>query len=144
MVGLGMTSASASLMRQVMEHLLALQSLALDTSPLTLKNEAEILKLRQEIPADILDHFDRLIARGKKGLAVARNGACSECHLRLSSGTQADLAYTDQVHVCENCGRYLFLPADPGPSLAARPLPELPPAKSPAKRAARKAPTHAV
>jgi C4-type zinc ribbon domain len=94
-------------MRQIMEHLLALQKLALDTKPLKLEHEAEVLKSREKVPAPILGHFDRLIARGKKGVAIARNGACGECHLRLPSGTMGALAYTNEVHLCDNCGRYL-------------------------------------
>jgi len=85
----------------------ALQKLALDTKPLKLEHEAEVLKWREKVPAPILGHFDRLIARGKKGVAIARNGACGECHLRLPSGTMGALAYTNEVHLCDNCGRYL-------------------------------------
>ena len=97
-------------MRQIMEKLLALQKLALDTKPLTPDHKAEVLKLREQVPAPILGHFDRLIARGKKGVAIARNGACGECHLRLPSGPLSALAYTNEVHLCDNCGRYLYLP----------------------------------
>lgn len=95
-------------MRQIMEKLLALQKLALDTKPLKLEHETEVLKWREKMPASILSHFDRLIARGKKGVAIARNGACGECHLRLPSGTMGALAYTNEVHLCDNCGRYLL------------------------------------
>ena len=99
-------------MRQIMERLLALQKLVLDTKPLTLDHKAKVVHLREQVPAPILGHFDRLIARGKKGVAVARNGACGECHLRLPSGTIAALAYTNEVHLCDNCGRYLYLPEE--------------------------------
>jgi predicted nucleic acid-binding Zn-ribbon protein len=99
-------------MKQIMENLLALQKVQLQTQPLSPENAREILKLREPVPAPVLAHFDRLIARGKKGVAVARNGACGECHLRLPSGTMAALAYTNEIHLCDNCGRYLYLPED--------------------------------
>jgi predicted nucleic acid-binding Zn-ribbon protein len=127
-----------------MELLVTLQKLALAAKPLTLKDEAEILELRRKIPAPILDHFDRLVARGKKGVAIARNGACSECHLRLPSGTMASLAYTDEVHLCDNCGRYLYLPAEPALAAAAVPLPVVPMAKTRTKRVPKKAAAHAA
>jgi predicted nucleic acid-binding Zn-ribbon protein len=93
-----------------MELLLSLQKLQLQAKSLSLADESEILKRREKVPVPILIHFDRLIARGKKGVAVVRSGVCSECHLRIPSGTLASLTYTAEVHKCDNCGRYLYLP----------------------------------
>ena len=129
-------------MRQIMEKLLAVQKLELDTKPLTLEHEAEVLKLREQLPAPILGHFDRLIARGKKGAAIARDGACGECHLRLPSGTMAALAYTNEVHLCDNCGRYLYLPEDEPLGLTDSPPPAIAPARTVAKRTRKKALVH--
>jgi len=97
-------------MKQMIQVMLDLQKLQLQAIALSLEDEAEILKLREKVPAPILAHFDRLIARGKKGVARAVHGVCTECHLQISSGTKASLAYTDEVHICDNCGRYLYLP----------------------------------
>src|SRR5258708_39567880 len=99
-------------MRQVMENLLALQNHELATEPVSPGQKAEIARLREQVPAPILAHFERLVARGKNGVAIARHGACGECHLRLPTGTMAALAYTNEVHLCDNCGRYLYLPED--------------------------------
>jgi predicted nucleic acid-binding Zn-ribbon protein len=93
-----------------MEKLLALQEFQLQTKALSVESKAKILKLRESVPAPILVHFDRLIARGQRAVALARNGVCTECHLRITSGTLAGLAGTTNVHLCDNCGRYLFLP----------------------------------
>jgi predicted nucleic acid-binding Zn-ribbon protein len=127
-----------------MEHLLALQKLELDIKPLTLEHEAEVLKLREQVPAPILGHFDWLIVRGKKGVAIARNGVCSECHLRITSGTLASLVYTTEVQVCGNCGRYLYLPEDEPLGLTDSPPPANAPAKTVAKRTRKKALAHVV
>jgi hypothetical protein len=129
-------------MKQVMEKLLALQKLELDTKPLTLKNAAEILKLREQLPAAILSHFDRLVDRGKKGVAIACKGVCGECHLRLPSGTMAALVYTNEVHLCDNCERYLYLPEDEPLGLTDSPPPAIAPAKTVAKRTRKKALVH--
>ncbi len=125
-----------------MEKLLALQNLQLQTKPLSLKGEAEILALRENVPVPILDHFDRLIARGKKGVALARNGVCTECHLRITSGALASLGYTTKVHICDNCGRYLLLPENEPLGLTESPQPIKLPAKSHATRGRRKADLH--
>jgi predicted nucleic acid-binding Zn-ribbon protein len=128
-------------MREIMEKLLSIQKLELGATSLKLEHEAETLKLREQVPAPILGHFDRLIARGKKGVAVARNGACGECHLRLPSGTMAALAYTNEIHLCDNCGRYLYLPENEPLGLTDSP-PVTAPARSRTRRTRQKADLH--
>jgi predicted nucleic acid-binding Zn-ribbon protein len=89
--------------------LLELQELQLSLEPLSLAAESQVNELRAQVPKPILDHFDRLIAQGKTGVAVVRNGVCCACHLRLCSGIAAGLAHQTDIHICDNCGRYLHL-----------------------------------
>jgi predicted nucleic acid-binding Zn-ribbon protein len=98
-------------MLKTMEHLLELQALVLQPEIHRSAAKTRIQQLRQDVPEPILSHFDRLVARGKRAIALVRNGVCNECHLGLSSGALADLAYASDVHLCDNCGRYLYLPA---------------------------------
>lgn len=126
-------------MRQIMEKLLALQKLELQNKAISMEEEAETLRLREKVPAPILRNFDRLIAHGKKGVAIARNGACGECHLRLPSGTMAALAYTNEVHLCDNCGRYLYLPENEPLGLTDSPPSIKVHAESPVRRTRQKA-----
>lgn len=124
-------------MRKMMEDLLTLQRFHFDPRAKEGVSQAEIQKLRVSVPAPVLAHFDRMLARGKKGVAIVRNGVCSGCHLRLTSGTSADILDHTEIHVCDSCGRYLYLPDTP---------PE-PPAPLPVKKATRtrkKAVAHAV
>ena len=109
-----------------MEQLLALQKLQLETTMHSLNTEREILRLRKEVPAPVLGRVDRFLARGKKGVAIACNGVCSECHLGISSG------------ICDNCGRYLYLPEDEPLDFTNSPLPPKTPVKSPARRTPKK------
>jgi predicted nucleic acid-binding Zn-ribbon protein len=95
-----------------MEKLFALQTLQLKTGSTKGTQEAEMEGIRKAIPAPILAHYDRLLARDKKGVAVVRNGVCTECHIRVAIGALASLAQEDDIQVCGNCGRYLFLPAN--------------------------------
>jgi predicted nucleic acid-binding Zn-ribbon protein len=94
-------------MRKVIEHLLALQKLQFDVGSRPSASNAEMEQIRQQIPTPILAHYERLILRGKKGVAIARNGVCSECHLRITSGKLVGLVYTDEATLSDNCGRYL-------------------------------------
>ncbi|MHB9126278.1 MAG: zinc ribbon domain-containing protein [Armatimonadota bacterium] len=49
--------------------------------------------------------------RGRLGAVVSKveAGNCSVCHTNISSGTLSDLAATEDLQTCDNCGRILFL-----------------------------------
>lgn len=110
-------------MKNVMENLFALQTLQLQSGPGQRNREGAIEAIRKTIPGIVLTHYDRLVAHGKKGVAIVRNGVCTECHLRVAIGALADLAHVSDIQVCGNCGRYLYLPAnEPAVPVAARPI----------------------
>lgn len=101
-------------MNDLLTSLLKLQALEFDQSPAK-GSEAQVAELRSKIPAQILAHYDRLVARGKKGVAVVRNQVCTGCHMRLPIGTINTLMQGNDIQVCDSCGRYLYLP-DPAES----------------------------
>lgn len=90
--------------------------------------------IRREIPGPILVHYDRLIARGKKGVALVRHGVCSGCQMKLATGVHASLLRDDDIATCDNCARYLLV----APELPA-PAQVPPPKKLTARRGRRKA-----
>ena len=102
---------SERLMKETLEQMLALQKLQFDNRTRKPAPQAELDALRQKLPGPILQHYERHVMRGKKAVAMARAGVCSECHLRITVGKLARLGDTDQIHRCDNCGRYLHLPA---------------------------------
>jgi|GEM_PF-392895 len=106
----GTTPAYSPGMRKTMEHLLTLQKLNFDTRPQTATWKIEVEKIRTEVPPPILAHYERLVLRGKKGVAIARKGVCSECNLRITNGRLIGLVHRKEVQLCDNCGRYLYLP----------------------------------
>jgi predicted nucleic acid-binding Zn-ribbon protein len=126
-------------MRKIMDHLFALQKLEFAARARTPAPPVEVEKLRAEVPAPILAHYDRLTARGKKGVALARNGVCSECHLRITGAKLVWLTAGSDVQLCDNCGRYLCLPIEPPVELVA----PKPPAAA-VKRTRREVATHAA
>jgi predicted nucleic acid-binding Zn-ribbon protein len=95
---------------RIVETLLEMQRIELESRRLTPEQKEQTGKLRAQIPAAVLERFDRWVGRGKKAVAIVRNGVCCECHLRLPSGTLAALAYTTDIHYCDNCTRILYLP----------------------------------
>jgi predicted nucleic acid-binding Zn-ribbon protein len=99
--------------------------------------EAQMAELRGRIPLQVLGHYDRLVARGKKGVAVVRNQVCTGCHMRLPIGTVNTLMQGQDIQLCDTCGRYLYLP-DPAESQFVEKLAAAKPAgKSAAKPAAK-------
>ena len=91
-------------MRATVENLFALQQLQLQTVPASAERNAKIRKLREKIPVPVLSHFDRLMAMGRKGVALVHDGICRGCHLRVPSGTAASLARPKDL--------YLLVPLD--------------------------------
>ena len=81
-------------MKELLQNLLKLQELefaeASDSA-----TEAAIAKLRRKIPLPILEHYDRLTDRGKKGVAIVRHQVCMGCHMRIPIGAIITLMHGD-------------------------------------------------
>src|SRR6476660_561908 len=96
-------------MTDYLTNLLKLQ--ALDFAQHPDKNaDSQKAEIRGNIPQPILAHYDRLVARGKKGVAVVRNQVCTGCHMRLPIGTINTVMQHQDIQLCDTCGRYLCLP----------------------------------
>ncbi len=96
-------------MNEVLTNLLKLQALEFNETE-DQNAEAQIAELRGRVPPPILGHYDRLVARRKKGVAVVRNQVCTGCHMRLPIGTINTLMQGSDIQLCDTCGRYLYLP----------------------------------
>ncbi len=107
-------------MKNLIENLLKLQTIELGGAPgaAPKKRAAE---LRAGIPAPILVHYDRLRARGKKGVAVIKGQTCGECHVQVPRNTVLILMNGTDIQLCGNCGRYLCLPEQVNPVIPAKP-----------------------
>ena len=100
-------------MIELLNSLVKLQDLELSKAE---DQASEKLKaeLRKRIPAQILVHYDRLMARGKKGITAVRHQTCSGCHMRLPIGVISTLMHGTDIQLCDSCGRYLYLPEGEG------------------------------
>lgn len=114
------------MMQELMQNLIKLQALELGQAGIQ-KAAARIEDLRAKIPTHILGHYDRMMSRGKKALAAVRNQNCSGCHMRVPLATILTLRHAEDVQLCDNCGRYLYLPEGEETSPS-------PPAKKPTVR----------
>lgn len=63
---------------------------------------------RAELPGSILSRFDRLLERYGEALVDAPRGVCTGCHVQLSSSFASEmLRHSNQIYICERCGRFL-------------------------------------
>jgi predicted nucleic acid-binding Zn-ribbon protein len=121
-------------MNELLQNLVRLQSL--EFGDVKVENaEASAAKLRAKIPQPILSHYDRLIARGKRGMAMVRDQVCTGCHMRLPMAVIMTLMHDRDIQLCDSCGRYLYLAARAAPD-AAEPAKPPKPAKKARKRKA--------
>ncbi|HWQ92304.1 MAG TPA: C4-type zinc ribbon domain-containing protein [Clostridia bacterium] len=127
-------------MNDLLQNLLKLQALEFGEAS-TKSSESEMTALRATIPPQILGHYDRLIARGKKGVAVVRNQVCTGCHMRLPIGTINTLMQGTDIQLCDTCGRYLYLPTPAENQFVENVAAAKPAPKTPRKR---KTASHAV
>ena len=119
-------------MKELLQNLVKLQALEFgaDKSP---GGAGALTDLRAKIPAQILGHYDRLVARGKKGVAAVHGQVCSGCHMQVPLGVVMTIRRGEDIQLCENCGRYLYLlPTEP--IAAAEPTAGLKPARKPRKQ----------
>ncbi len=123
-------------MNELLQNLLKLQALDFAESPE--KNaEKHKTELRGKIPAQILGHYDRLVVRGKKGVAIVRDQVCTGCHMRLPIGTITTLMHGNDIQLCDTCGRYLCLESVQAAVVVPEPAPAVK-ARKPARKAGKK------
>jgi len=95
----------------IIQNLLKLQ--ALEFAPDGGRNaQSEIAQLRSQIPEPIRGHYERLVARGKKGVAIVKNHTCTGCYMRQPIGKITTLMRGEDIQLCDSCGRYLYLPTE--------------------------------
>jgi len=112
-------------MNELLQNLIKLQSLEFGESK-EKNSDTIITELRGKIPPQIVAHYDRLVARGKKGVAAVRNQVCTGCHMRVPIGVVTTLMHDADIQICESCGRYLYLSDSAqttAPAAAAKPKP---------------------
>jgi hypothetical protein len=113
-------------MNGIMQDLLRLQGLDFGGQP---QDALQATALRAAIPQGMLQHYERMRARGKKGIALVRNRVCTGCRMQVPIGVVATLMRGNTIQVCGNCGLYLCLP-DPSespvvePAVVAKPAPK--------------------
>jgi hypothetical protein len=94
------------------------------------KTNAERAQVAGSVSPDALALFER-VSKHRKGLAMseARDGLCTQCHVRLRPQVYNELRRNESVMQCESCSRILYFVAPIAASPALSPEPESAPAE---------------
>lgn len=64
------------------------------------------------VEPDLMEKYEIIFVRKPdRAVAVVRHGVCTGCNMELTAEVQNDLAREEMVCQCENCGRFIYLPA---------------------------------
>ena len=107
-------------MNGVLQDLLELQTLEFDEA-IGSKTERRIALLRTKIPKPVLSQYDHMADSGKIGVVMLHHQVCTGCHLQVPLHVVLDLRPGDELRLCENCRRYLYLPEESQCSLWPQP-----------------------
>ena len=68
---------------------------------------AQAALIREELDQDLLLRFDKFMARYGFAVAEVQDGACGGCNISVSTEMSSAIEGSNDIYVCENCGKYL-------------------------------------
>jgi len=63
--------------------------------------------IRDELDGALLDRFDKLMERYGFAVVEVDDGACQGCFINVATGMRSAIEGSDDIYICENCGKYL-------------------------------------
>ena len=66
--------------------------------------------IREELDDNLLTRFDKLMERYGYAVAEVVDGACQSCNMRLATQMSSAIVGSNDIFVCENCGKFLVAP----------------------------------
>jgi len=91
--------------------LLKLQEIGVKLKKTPKAKQASLLRqakvIRGELDEALLTRFDRLMERYGFAVADVEDGACQGCNINVATGIGAAIAGSNDIYICENCGKFL-------------------------------------
>src|SRR5580704_5512771 len=84
--------------KDLLKTLLELQTIEFSESQ-PADADARKAALRAQVPPQIIGHYDRLVAHGKKGVAAVRHQTCMACHMKVPLGTVMTLKHDEDIQL---------------------------------------------
>jgi len=69
--------------------------------------QAQTDLIRTELDMVLVERFDRLMERYGFAVAEVDNGVCMGCYINVSTGMGSAIDGSNDIYVCENCGKFL-------------------------------------
>ncbi len=69
--------------------------------------QAQANYIREELDQALLTRFDKLMDRYGFAVAEVDDGACQGCNINVSTQMSSAIEGSNDIYVCENCGKYL-------------------------------------
>jgi mannitol/fructose-specific phosphotransferase system IIA component (Ntr-type) len=63
--------------------------------------------IRSELDQSLVERFDRFMERYGFAVAEVKHGVCMGCYINVATGMGSAIEGSDDIYVCENCGKYL-------------------------------------
>ena len=70
--------------------------------------EEKIVKIRRELPSELLSRYDRLATQFADVITMVEDQVCQGCHERISRRLSLQVERSDTTMCCEHCGRFLI------------------------------------
>lgn len=91
-----------------------LQELEIKKKKSSKEQQKEIRKhvdlIREELDESLLGRFDKLMERYGFAVAEAIGGVCQGCNINVSTQMYSAIEGSNDIYVCENCGKFLVSP----------------------------------
>lgn len=97
-------SSRASLLKKLQELEIKRKKASREQQKVLHKQAAMI---REELDRDLLGRFDRLMDRYGFAVADVVEGVCQGCNINISTQMYSAIEGSNDVYVCENCGKFL-------------------------------------
>jgi mannitol/fructose-specific phosphotransferase system IIA component (Ntr-type) len=88
-----------------------LQEIELQKKKASTKEAAELQAqsdlIRSELDSALVERFDRFMERYGFAVAEVKHGVCMGCYINVATGMGSAIAGSNDIYVCENCGKFL-------------------------------------
>lgn len=71
------------------------------------KLEEQTSLIREELDEALIDRYDRLMDRYGFAVAEVDDGVCQGCNINVSTQMSSAIEGSNDIYICENCGKFL-------------------------------------
>jgi|GEM_PF-1918082 len=70
---------------------------------------SEITLIKAQIPHDVETRFYKLYKKHGEAIVMANGSVCHGCYINLPSSQAIEMSHNDELNVCQNCGRFIYM-----------------------------------